>query len=80
MSEKAASAGVFVEFMGKSYSEITWKREKKMVLGRIATLGTTFRKKNKSVFFFWFEFKKKPLYVLRFLVPQLARGFKTKGS
>lgn len=41
MSEKAALAGVFVEIwqlICKSYGEITWKQEKKMVLGKIPTI------------------------------------------
>lgn len=53
MSEKAASAGVFVEIrrlIYKIYGEVTWKQEKKMAPGKIPT---TFRitSQKRTIFF-----------------------------
>lgn len=65
MTEKAASAGVFVELISKSHGEITWKREKKLLLDRISTLGTTFRATRRKIRGFLFSFKNETFAYLK---------------
>lgn len=83
MSEKAASAGVFVEIrqlIYKIYGEVTWKQEKKMAPGKIPTTFRTTSQKRTIFLMFWWNKILKPSNIWRLLVPHSARWFKTKGS
>lgn len=79
-SEKAASAGVFVEIQQliyKIYGEVTWKQEKKMAPNHFYN-----HQSEKNTFFlvFWWNKILEPSIIWRLLVPHSARWFKTKGS